>query len=167
MLVVYFSSTTNNTHRFAMKLGLPARRIPLRRTDPPLVVDEPYVLICPTYGGGVSIAGREPKPVPAQVIAFLNNPHNRKLLRAVVASGNTNFGADYGKAGDVISAKCHVPYVYRFELLGTPEDVQAVRSGLCDNAEDLGLWPLDESAHGRTGGDGDHSGGGSAEPHVA
>ena len=107
------------------------------------MVDEPYVLICPTYGGGASISGAtNTKPVPPQVIRFLNNPHNRSLIRAVIASGNSNFGVDFGKAGDLIAAKCHVPYVYRFELMGLPEDAQAVRAGLLDNAEQLGLLPL-------------------------
>ncbi|MEJ4100786.1 class Ib ribonucleoside-diphosphate reductase assembly flavoprotein NrdI [Corynebacterium mastitidis] len=139
MLVVYFSSATENTHRFVRKLGFPAQRIPLRRTDPPLRVDRPYVLVCPTYGGGASISRQNVRPVPAQVIRFLNDEHNRSLIRAVVSSGNTNFGADYGKAGDVIAAKCKVPYVYRFELLGTPEDVTILREGLLRNAEALGL----------------------------
>ncbi|MDK8450838.1 class Ib ribonucleoside-diphosphate reductase assembly flavoprotein NrdI [Corynebacterium mastitidis] len=139
MLVVYFSSATENTHRFVRKLGFPAQRIPLRRTDPPLRVDQPYVLVCPTYGGGASISRQNVRPVPAQVIRFLNDEHNRSLIRAVVSSGNTNFGADYGKAGEVIAAKCKVPYVYRFELLGTPEDVTILREGLLRNAEALGL----------------------------
>lgn len=139
MLVVYFSSATENTHRFVRKLGFPAQRIPLRRTDPPLRVDQPYVLVCPTYGGGTSISRQNVRPVPAQVIRFLNDKHNRSLIRAVVSSGNTNFGADYGKAGEVIAAKCKVPYVYRFELLGTPEDVTILREGLLRNAEALGL----------------------------
>ena len=143
MLVVYFSSATRNTERFVEKLDLPSKRIPLHKTEPPLVVDEPYVLICPTYGGGASISGAtNTKPVPPQVIRFLNNPHNRNLIRAVIASGNSNFGVDFGKAGDLIAAKCHVPYVYRFELMGLPEDAQAVRAGLLDNAEHLGLLPL-------------------------
>ncbi|PRQ10852.1 class Ib ribonucleoside-diphosphate reductase assembly flavoprotein NrdI [Corynebacterium sp. 13CS0277] len=139
MLVVYYSSATGNTHRFVEKLGLPAKRIPMRRTEPELVVDEPYVLICPTYGGGASILGGNSRPVPPQVIRFLNNEHNRSLIRAVVASGNSNFGTDFGKAGDMIAAKCHVPYVYRFELLGTDEDVRVVREGILANADALGL----------------------------
>ena len=32
--LVYFSSASDNTHRFVQKLGLPAQRIPLRPTDP-------------------------------------------------------------------------------------------------------------------------------------
>ncbi|MDO4911350.1 MAG: class Ib ribonucleoside-diphosphate reductase assembly flavoprotein NrdI [Corynebacterium sp.] len=141
MLVVYFSSATENTHRFVQKLGLPAKRIPLHRTDPELVVDEPYALIVPTYGGGVSISGRVPKPVPAQVIRFLNNKHNRDLARCVISSGNTNFGADYAVAGNVISEKVGIPFVYRFELMGTQRDVEMVREGLEQFAQELGLNP--------------------------
>ncbi|MHB2252296.1 class Ib ribonucleoside-diphosphate reductase assembly flavoprotein NrdI [Corynebacterium aurimucosum] len=139
MLVVYFSSATENTHRFVEKLGLPSARIPLRPNDEPLTVNEPYVLICPTYGGGASISGQNTRPVPKQVIRFLNDEHNRSFIRAVVAGGNSNFGSDFGKAGDVIAAKCKVPYVYRFELLGTEEDVTICREGLLANAAALGL----------------------------
>lgn len=122
--IVYFSSTSGNTHRFVGKLGIEADRLPLRPTDPFLRVDEPYVLITPTYGGG-SHGGA----VPRQVVKFLNDEHNRSLLRGVIAAGNTNFGSAYCLAGDIISAKCQVPYLYAFELLGTSEDVTSVRDG--------------------------------------
>ena len=46
--LVYFSSASENTPRFVEKLGLPAQRIPLYPRQPPLHVDEPYVLIVPT-----------------------------------------------------------------------------------------------------------------------
>ena len=129
--LVYFSSVSENTLRFVEKLGLPAVRIPLRER---IEVAAPYVLVLPTYGGGHA---NEPDPdhggyVPKQVIAFLNNENNRSLLRGVIAAGNTNFGAEYGYAGDVVSRKCGVPYLYRFELMGTEDDVVAVRSGLAE-----------------------------------
>ncbi|BDD81728.1 protein NrdI [Tsukamurella pulmonis] len=132
-LVVYFSSVSENTHRFVTKLGMRALRIPVTRGEEPLTVDEPFVLITPTYGGGkqataVSGGGY----VPKQVIRFLNDQHNRSLLRGVVAAGNTNFGEEFCYAGDVISRKCRVPYLYRFELMGTTEDVERVRTGLVD-----------------------------------
>ena len=47
--LVYFSSVSENTHRFVQKLELPAIRIPLKER---IQVDEPYVLVLPTYGGG-------------------------------------------------------------------------------------------------------------------
>ncbi|MDR7330185.1 class Ib ribonucleoside-diphosphate reductase assembly flavoprotein NrdI [Corynebacterium guangdongense] len=142
MLIVYFSSATENTKKFVDKLGLPNVRIPLHRQDEPLSVDEPYCLIVPTYGGGASMSHQNSRPVPPQVIRFLNDEHNRRLIRCVVSGGNTNFGVDYGRAGEVISAKCGVPYVYRYELLGTEEDVRTLRAGLLENAEQLGLEPL-------------------------
>lgn len=123
--LVYFSSSSENTHRFVGRLGISAQRIPLHVADASLRVDEPYVLVVPTYGGGTEVGA-----VPHQVIKFLNDAHNRSLLRGVIAAGNTNFGTAYCLAGPIISAKCEVPYLYGFELLGTPEDVTSVRDGL-------------------------------------
>ena len=77
----------------------------------------------PTYGGGVV-----KKAVPIQVKRFLNDPANREWIRGVIASGNTNFGEAYCAAGDIIAAKCKVPYLYRYELMGTPEDTAAVQT---------------------------------------
>jgi len=123
--IVYFSSTTNNTKRFVEKLGFPAYRIPLRPKDEFLRMDEDYVLVVPTYGGG-NLKGA----VPKQVIKFLNDEQNRSHIRGVISGGNTNFGTAYCIAGDIISAKCGVPHMYKFELLGTPDDVVRVREGL-------------------------------------
>ena len=123
--IVYFSSATGNTHRFVEKLGLPAQRIPLLKRDEFLRVDQPYVLIVPTYGGG-NLKGA----VPKQVIAFLNDPGNRSHCVGVISSGNTNFGTAYCLAGDIVAAKLGIPHMYKFELLGTSEDVSRVREGL-------------------------------------
>ena len=48
----------------------------------------------------------------------------------MIAAGNSNFGETYGLAGDVVSQKCQVPYLYRFELLGTEDDVVNVKHGM-------------------------------------
>lgn len=90
-------------------------------------VCNPYVLILPTYGGGEPAGA-----IPKQVAMFLNDRQNRSLLRGVITAGNTNFGEHYCLAGRIISQKCHVPELYRFELLGTSRDVQLVRAGLQD-----------------------------------
>ncbi|GAA1780199.1 MULTISPECIES: class Ib ribonucleoside-diphosphate reductase assembly flavoprotein NrdI [Leucobacter] len=123
--LVYFSSISGNTHRFVEKLDRPALRIPLYSREEPLVVTDPFVLLLPTYGGGP-----ETRAVPKQVIRFLNDERNRTQLRGVIAAGNTNFGEAYGIAGDIVARKCRVPFLYRFELFGTPDDVTAVREGL-------------------------------------
>ncbi|MFC3241472.1 class Ib ribonucleoside-diphosphate reductase assembly flavoprotein NrdI [Gordonia humi] len=137
-LIVYFSSVSENTHRFVRKLGVRSARIPLIDREGAFRVEEPYVLITPTYGGGkISDAGQVTAHagggyVPKQVIKFLNVEHNRSLIRGVIAAGNTNFGPEFCMAGDIIARKCQVPYLYRFELMGTPDDVTRVRSGLTE-----------------------------------
>ena len=83
------------------------------------------MLILPSYGSG-GVNGAVPKPV----VQFLNDVANRSLIRGVIAAGNINFGAAFGLAGDIVSAKCAVPLLYRFELLGTEEDVMNVKRGL-------------------------------------
>ena len=123
--IVYFSSVSENTRRFVERLDLASERIPLRPADGHLRVDHPYVLITPTYGGGNGQGA-----VPKQVIKFLNDIHNRSLIRGVVAAGNTNFGAAYCLAGRIVARKCKVPHLYDFELLGTAEDVMHVREGM-------------------------------------
>ncbi|MFZ2509591.1 MAG: class Ib ribonucleoside-diphosphate reductase assembly flavoprotein NrdI [Gordonia sp. (in: high G+C Gram-positive bacteria)] len=138
-MIVYFSSVSENTRRFVEKTGARSRRIPLIDRSGAFRVEEPYVLVSPTYGGGkASDVGNAAHAgggyVPKQVIRFLNDPHNRSLIRGVIAAGNTNFGAEFCLAGDIISRKCQVPYLYRFELMGTAEDVDCVRAGLAEFA---------------------------------
>ncbi|MGW9231370.1 class Ib ribonucleoside-diphosphate reductase assembly flavoprotein NrdI [Pseudorhizobium sp. NPDC055634] len=123
--LVYFSSRSENTRRFVEKLGQSAVRLPVEADAVRPLADRPYVLVTPTYG-----AGGDRGAVPKPVIRFLNDPRNRHLLRGVIAAGNTNFGEAYGRAGRIIADKCGVPLLYRFELLGTAEDVIAVRQGL-------------------------------------
>jgi len=124
--LIYFSSVSENTKRFIDKLEIPALRIPLRPALEGMIrVHQPYVLVVPSYGGGDHSGA-----LPKQVAAFLNDKQNRSLIRGVITSGNTNFGEHYCVAGPIISKKCRVPELYRFELLGTPTDVQKVKEGL-------------------------------------
>lgn len=130
--VVYFSSVSNNTARFIAACGFPDEginvyRIPLRPKDAPLEVREPYVLIVPTYGGG-----NIQKALLPQIRKFLNGHKNRSFIRGVISSGNRNFATAFCAAGDIISKKCHVPFMYNFELLGTPDDQRQVREGVRD-----------------------------------
>ncbi|TLP96360.1 class Ib ribonucleoside-diphosphate reductase assembly flavoprotein NrdI [Nesterenkonia salmonea] len=126
--LIYFSSVSNNTHRFVDKLGLPrgqTARLPLHTRSETLQATEPFVLVLPTYGADGGSGS-----VPKQVIKFLNIESNRDLLRGVIGAGNTNFHDSYCIAGDIVAQKCRVPHLYRFELMGTQEDVSKVHKGL-------------------------------------
>ena len=134
MDIVYFSSVSGQTHKFVGKLdGYTAYRLPLRKTDPEVHVSAPYVLVTPTYG-----AGRGHKSVPPQVIQFLNDSTNRSLLRGVVAGGNRNYGAYFGHAADVISEKCEVPILGKFEITGFPGDAETIMNRI-ENIEQQGI----------------------------
>ncbi|WP_158782665.1 class Ib ribonucleoside-diphosphate reductase assembly flavoprotein NrdI [Pantoea sp. BAV 3049] len=124
--LVYFSSQSENTHRFVLRTGLPALRIPLE-SEHCLRVDQPYILVVPSYGGGTARGA-----VPRQVIQFLNDVSNRQLIRGVIAAGNRNFGEAYCLAGTIIAQKCQVPCLYRFELLGTRDDIANVSQGVTE-----------------------------------
>jgi protein involved in ribonucleotide reduction len=124
--VVYFSSVSENTKRFVEKLDANTVRIPLKTEEAAeFVHSNENVLVVPTYGGGSDGA-----TVPKQVIKFLNNPENRRKVKAVIAGGNTNFGEHFCKAGEIVAGKLGVPMLYRFEVTGTPEDVSEVNERL-------------------------------------
>ncbi|QTZ57456.1 Protein NrdI [Streptococcus equi subsp. zooepidemicus] len=127
IMLVYFSSRSNNTHRFVQKLDAKALRIPI--SGEPLLVNEDYILIVPTYAAG----GSDSKgAVPKQVIHFLNKANNRRHCKGVISSGNTNFGDTFAIAGPIIAQKLQVPLLHQFELLGTQRDVikvQAILAG--------------------------------------
>jgi protein involved in ribonucleotide reduction len=126
--VVYFSSASENTKRFMEKVGLPSTAVALRGTQPEMA--EQYVLVTPSYGGG---------ELPKQVERFLDTGANASLIRGVIGAGNTNFGEDYCKAAKSISMRYGVPLLYKFELMGTPEDVANVRQGLARFLASIGL----------------------------
>lgn len=138
-LIVYYSSKSNNTHRFVKKLNLPNLRIPLAQGKT-TKVNADYVLITPTYSGGQKDEnGRiiTSGAVPRDVIHFLNQLENRKHCLAVVASGNTNFGDSYAIAGPILAEKLHVPLLHQFELLGTVDDVVKVRQQVLEIFKEL------------------------------
>ena len=126
--VVYFSSVSENTKRFVEKFGLKTVRIPVKTDEAAgFVYEAENVLVIPTYG-----SGEENTSVPKQVIKFLNNPENRKHVKAVIATGNTNFGSSFGLAGDLVAQKLGVPLLYKAEILGTPEDIETIKERLAE-----------------------------------
>jgi protein involved in ribonucleotide reduction len=120
--IVYFSNVSENTKRFVEKLDTNANRLPIKwDRDNPFLIEEEYVLVVPTYGGG-----SEGHAIPKSVREFLNVKSNRQYLRGVIGTGNTNFGEHYCKAAEMICEKTGVPLIAKVELLGTAEDVEKI-----------------------------------------
>lgn len=124
ILVVYYSSRTENTHRFVGKLGL-SNTLRLQKGEIPPFVDEKFILICPSYGGG-AVKGS----IPPEVYGLLNRESNRANLLGVIGAGNTNFGTAYCQAAKMIAEKCEIPLLYTFELMGSTDDVDKIKRGV-------------------------------------
>lgn len=119
-LIVFFSTKSRNTHRFVNKL--PYKNIELSHSSKnETIIDQPFVLITPTYGGG-HLGGA----VPPVIIRFLNEKRNRDQMVGVISTGNRNFGKGFCLAGSVIASKCDVPELAQVEVFGTREDVDHV-----------------------------------------
>jgi protein involved in ribonucleotide reduction len=124
--IVYFSNYSGNTKRLVEKINGTAIRIPIDwDSSNPTVVNNEYVLVLPTYGGGSGQAA-----VPRQVRSFLSIEQNRNLLRGVIGTGNTNFGEHYCKAAHMVSEKTGVPIIAKVEIFGTDEDVNKIKERL-------------------------------------
>lgn len=114
MLTCYFSSKTRNTFRFVEKLDSKILEI-----EKGLVVSEPFLLVVPTYARADGTGA-----VHKTVIDFVKA--SMPYIRGVVGSGNVNFGKYFGYAANVVSSKCNVPILHKFELFGTERDVDIV-----------------------------------------
>lgn len=140
-MIVYFSGASGFTDRFVSKLGMEAKRIPLKLKEAEgFTVEDPFVLFLPTYERPII---RGPKAgqisyIPAQVSAVLRNRNNREKMAGVIGFGNMSFFSDYARAGDDVSKKAGVPLLTRVELGGTEEDVERVRKGLKEFWEHTG-----------------------------
>lgn len=109
-VIVYFYSLTGNVRRFIAKTGLGGQAREVKTGE---VVEEPFVLVTPTYDFG--------QP-PATVSEWLKD--NGDWMVGVAASGNRAWGDGFGAAADVIATLYDVPVIGKFELAGTEEDVQ-------------------------------------------
>lgn len=113
MLVVY-NSLTGNVRKFAGKLGLPSSS--LIEISPNLQIYEPFILLTFTTGMG---------QVPQTTLDFLKVNHIN--LCAVGSSGNRNWGMKFAASADEISKMYGVPIIHKFEMSGTPTDVEIVK----------------------------------------
>jgi protein involved in ribonucleotide reduction len=107
MLIAY-DSRTGNVRKFVSKLNMRSVQI-----EESMTLDEPFVLVTYTTGFG---------QVPEKVASFLRRNHRR--LQGVAASGNRNWGHNFALSADLVARQYGVPVLGKFELAGTPGDVQ-------------------------------------------
>jgi len=87
-------------------------------------ISEPFIFI--TYTTGIGEV-----PQLAQDFCALNQTY----LVAVAASGNINWGNNYGIAADILAKQFNVPILMKFELSGRQNDIEQFIKGV----EHLGL----------------------------
>ena len=123
--LVYYSSPSGMTKTFAKKVTNSPIRIPMHwDKDNPLIVSDPYLLICPTYCAGNNLN----RAAPPQVVKFLNIKQNRDLCQGVIGTGQANYGpVKYCLGAKQVANKLGLPLLYQYELLGLSEDVENVR----------------------------------------
>lgn len=106
---IIYDSMTGNVKRFAEKLPFDNKQ-PLHQDTH---INQPFVLITYTTGFG---------NIPASTEEFLKQ--NADYMVGVAASGNRIWGANFAKSADTISERYNIPIFRKFELSGTPSDVE-------------------------------------------
>lgn len=114
VMIIMYDSLTGNVARFTRKLPIEVTRITSH-----MVMNQDFVLITYTTGLG---------KVSDTTKAFLKT--NNQYLKGIASSGNRNFGTYFAKAADEISRQYNVPIISKFELSGTPTDVDIFMKGL-------------------------------------
>jgi protein involved in ribonucleotide reduction len=112
MTWIYYDSKTGNVERFMNRLKL-YRDWNLQKIDAAFRPEHPGHLVTYTTGFG---------EVPLSTMEFLRE--NSGLIRSVTASGNKNWGPNYGLAATKIAEEFQLPVLMRFELSGTMADIQ-------------------------------------------
>lgn len=113
MKLVFFS-LTGQTRRFIKKLDLSTPAHEIDPNNPFHELNEPYILIVPTYDAEVTEVVND----------FIEYKSNQDNLLAVAGGGNRNFADLFIFTAKDIAKDYDVPLVFSFEFNGTPEDVE-------------------------------------------
>lgn len=109
---IVFLSVTGQTRRFVNKL--PFSNTELNPANPLIEINEPYILVVPTYD----------KEITDTVLDFIEYQNNLTYLKGVAGGGNRNFADLFIYTAKDISRDYHVPLLFAFEFSGTNEDVE-------------------------------------------
>ncbi|WP_208560251.1 class Ib ribonucleoside-diphosphate reductase assembly flavoprotein NrdI [Marinilactibacillus kalidii] len=119
MKVVYFS-LTGQTRKFVNKLEMDS--LELTPTDPFIPVNEPYIIITPTYD-------REMTEI---LNDFIETEHNQSFLKGVAGGGNLNFAQLFVFTAKDLAEEYNVPLIHCFEFQGNEEDVLKIKKVVDD-----------------------------------
>ena len=109
---VVYLSLTGKTRQFVKKLDWDF--VEISKKNPVCQMEEPYIVITPTYGEQVANFFYE----------FIDFEDNRKLLMGVAGSGNRNFNMSFCSNARALAVKYEIPLLHCFENQGTDKDVQ-------------------------------------------
>lgn len=128
--LVYFTTESKNTLNFVSRLeNFESVRLP---ENGDLIIETPYVLVFPSYGGG-----REKGSVPVSVLKFIMKPENQKRIVGIIGSGDRNYGDMFCIGAKLLSKKLKTPLLYEYEIRGTNTDIQNVNLGLLKIEKEL------------------------------
>jgi len=102
---------TGHVQDFVDKTGF--RTYELNPAQPPIEVNEDYVVVIPTYVGYIN----------DDVEEFVEHGNNLEHLVGFASSGNINFDHDFCINGRELSEKYNKPLILKFEYQGTDEDI--------------------------------------------
>lgn len=120
--LVYYTKT-GNTKRFVDKIN-GYESIELSPIDPFITLNEPYILVIPSY---------EPNVLPEiyeTLVDFFEINDNVVLCAGTFSGGNLNFNDKFGVTAKWIKKKYNIPIIRMFEFQGGDRDVAELEKQL-------------------------------------
>lgn len=115
---IVFISLTGQTRKFVKKLDMDS--LELSASNPFQVVEEPYIIVTPTYDIEVTEILND----------FIETANNQHFLKGVAGGGNLNFGKLFVFTAKDLAHDYNVPLIHSFEFQGNEEDVNLIKKAV-------------------------------------
>ncbi|CAM3103486.1 class Ib ribonucleoside-diphosphate reductase assembly flavoprotein NrdI [Streptobacillus ratti] len=113
-IIIYYESLTGNVEKFICKIKNYEDFEFIKISSETIVEKEGHLITFTTGFGQIS----------KNTDFFLTNNENYRKIKTVCSSGNMNWGKNFAKAGELISEKYGIHFIFKFELSGTMQDVK-------------------------------------------
>ena len=91
--------------------------IELSPIDPFIEINEPFIIVAPTYE----------KEATEILWEFLDTGENKRYFQGVAGGGNRNFNELFVFTAKDLASDYDVPLLHAFEFQGSPRDVKALK----------------------------------------